>query len=42
MVIDTTTKPENELDRRERVWRFEREEMKEGIGPMKDLSERSR
>ena len=36
MVIDTTTEPENELDRRERVWRFEREEMEEGIGPKKE------
>ena len=42
LVIDTRTEPENELDRRERVWRFEREEMEEGIGPKKDLSERSR
>ena len=36
MVIDTTTEPENELDRRERVWRFEIEEMEEGIGPKKE------
>ena len=42
LVIDTTTKPKNKLDRREKVWRFEREEMEEGIGPKKDLSERSR
>ena len=42
LVIDTRTEPENELDRRERVWRFEREEMEEGTGPKKDLSERSR
>ena len=42
MVIDTTTEPENELDRRERVWRFEREEMEETSRLKKDLSERSR
>ena len=42
MVIDTGTEPENELDQRERVWRFEREEMEEGTGPKKDLSKRSR
>ena len=42
MVIDTGTEPENDLDRRERVWRFEREEMEEGIGLKKDLSQRSR
>ena len=40
MVIDTMTEPENELDWRERVWRFEREEMEEHIRPKKDLSER--
>ena len=40
MVIDTGTEQENKLDWRERVWRFEREEMEEGIGPKKDLSER--
>ena len=42
MVIDTGSEPENELDRRERVWRFERDEMEEGIGPKKELSEKSR
>ena len=36
MVIDTMTEPENELDWRERVWRFEIEEMEEGIGPKKE------
>ena len=42
MVIDTGSEPENELDRREWVWRFERDEMEEGIGPKKELSEKSR
>ena len=40
--MDTGTEPENGLDRRERVWRFERDEMEEGIGPKKELSEKSR
>ena len=42
MVIDTGSEPENELDWRERVWRFERDEIEEGIGPKKELSEKSR
>ena len=42
MVIDIGTEQENELDWRERVWRYEREEVEEGMGPKKHLSERSR
>lgn len=34
--------PENELDRRVRIWRLGREEMAEGMKPEKELSERSR
>nr|POE66328.1 hypothetical protein CFP56_15052 [Quercus suber] len=39
--MDTGTEPENGLDRRERVWRFERDEMEEGIGRRKSY-QRSR
>ena len=39
--MDTGTEPENGLDRRERVWRFERDEMEEGIGQRKSY-QRSR
>ena len=39
---ESGTEPENELERRVRVWRLIREEMEEGIGPKKLLSARSR
>lgn len=36
------TEPENELNRRVRVWRFMSEEREGGIGPKKLFSDRSR
>lgn len=31
--MEAGTEPENELERRVRLWRLEREEMEEGIAP---------
>lgn len=42
LVMEGGREPENELDRRVKLWSLEREEMEDGMGPEKEFSERSR